>query len=411
MKKIKTLIRLKPLFGLLVTSLLLIQFYSCDSGKTNSALIITGQNTTNWETSSLILETILDQSGVFKVTTITSPAKGEDMSKFLPQFGKYDVVVLDYNGDPWPDQAKKEFVEYVKNGGGVVVYHAANNSFPGWIEYNEIIGLGGWGNRDESSGDYVYWKDDDFIVDSSPGKAGDFGEQHAFLVINRDTYHPITKGLNERWMHDKDKLFGLLRGPASGVNVLATAFSDTSKGGTNRHEPVLFTVEYGAGRIFHTVLGNCMDDSEIPAMECAGFITTLQRGTEWAATGSVTLDIPDNLPNSASIVKWPDFRPLLLEELLDKVTNYKVGQSRKYLADLTERIRQSEGSPELLLEFEKELLKLLNSDATIDCKRYICNELSWMGSEESIPILEKLAEEEATAEMAAFTLERLNAEF
>jgi len=410
MKKIKILSRFKSFSGLLVSILLLIQFNSCEPIGKNCALIITGQNNHNWEVSSKILQTILGHSGIFKVTIITSPAQGEDMSGFLPPFRKYDVIVLDYNGDPWPDQAKKEFVEYVNNGGGVVVYHAANNAFPGWKEYNDIIGLGGWGNRDESSGPYVYWEDGDIIRDNSPGRGGDHGEQHAFLVVNRDREHPITKGLPDSWIHAKDELYGLLRGPASGLHVLATAFSDTATGGDGRHEPVLFTIQYGEGRIFHTVLGHCKDDSEVPAMECAGFITTLQRGAEWAATGNVSLDIPDNLPNSASVVKWPDFRPLLLDELMNKASLYKVGQSRKYLADLSDRIRKSDGSPETLVKFEKKMLELLNSEATIDSKKFICTELSWMGSEKSIPTLEKLAKEEDIAEMAAFALERLKAE-
>jgi len=34
------------------------------------------------------------------------------------------------------------FVDFVKNGGGVVIYHAADNSFPNWKEYNEMTGLG-----------------------------------------------------------------------------------------------------------------------------------------------------------------------------------------------------------------------------------------------------------------------------
>ena len=410
MKKIGIKYILKLFSVLLVTLLLLIQFNSCEPIGKNRALIITGQNNHNWEISSEILKTILDQSGIFKVDIIISPAHGEDMSDFLPTFNMYDVIVLDYNGDPWPDQVKKEFVDYVYNGGGVVVYHAANNAFPDWKEYNNIIGLGGWGNRNESSGPYVYWKEGEIIRDNSPGSAGSHGKQHAFLVVNRDREHPITKGLPDSWMHVKDELYGLLRGPAEGMHVLATAFSDTATGGDGRNEPVLFTIKYGEGRIFHTVLGHSGGGNEAPAMECAGFITTLQRGAEWAATGNVTLDIPDNLPNSASVVKWPDLRPLSLDELMSKTSLYKLGQSKKYLVDLSNRIRKSGGSPETLLEYEKKMLDFLNSEATVDSKNFICRELSWMGSGKSIPTLEKLAKEETTAEMAAFALERLKAE-
>ena len=80
------------------------------------------------------------------------------------------------------------------------------------------------------------------------------------------------------------------------MTVLATAFSDPATSGTGRDELILWTVDYGRGRVFHTVLGHA-DYS----MNCIGFITTLQRGTEWAATGQVTLAIPDNFPTADKV--------------------------------------------------------------------------------------------------------------
>jgi type 1 glutamine amidotransferase len=54
---------------------------------------------------------------------------------------------------------------------------------------------------------------------------------------------------------------------------------------------MLMTLKYGNGRVFHTVLGHA-DYS----MNCVGFIITLQRGTEWAATGEVTIAVPSDFP-------------------------------------------------------------------------------------------------------------------
>ena len=119
---------------------------------------------------------------------------------------------------------QKAFIAYVKNGGGVVVYHSANNTFPKWPEYNEIIGLAGWGERTDKAGPYVYWKDGRVVRDTGPGVCGYHGPEHPFLVVNRDTGHPITAGLPERWMHGSDELYGLLRGPAKNLTVLATAY-------------------------------------------------------------------------------------------------------------------------------------------------------------------------------------------
>ena len=94
----------------------------------------------------------------------------------------------------------------------------------------------------------------------------------------------------------KDELHERLRGPAKNITVLATGFSDVGEKATNRHEPLLMTVDYGKGRTFHSTLGH-MDYS----MECVGFITTFQRGAEWAATGSVTQKIPKNFPSADAI--------------------------------------------------------------------------------------------------------------
>jgi hypothetical protein len=36
------------------------------------------------------------------------------------------------------------------------------------------------------------------------------------------------------------------------------------------------------------------------SQECVGFITSLLRGTEWAATGKVTIPIPADFPTAGS---------------------------------------------------------------------------------------------------------------
>ena len=259
------------------------------------AMIITGQNNHKWEISTPILKKILENTGLFVVDVVQSPPQGSNFSSFKPEFSKYDVVVLDYNGDPWPKGIQKAFVEYVENGGGVVVYHAANNAFPEWEEFNEIIGLGGWGGRNEKWGPYIRWRDGKVVRDETPGPGGAHGTQHAFQVVIRDKNHPITRGLPEVWMHAKDELYSHLRGPAKNLTLLATAYSDPAQKGSGEHEPILFTINYGKGRVFHTVLGHAQEGKP-EALQCAGFIVTLQRGAEWAATGNVTQPVPEDFP-------------------------------------------------------------------------------------------------------------------
>ncbi len=383
---------------------------SCKEEAKYKALIVTGQNNSHdWEVSSPILKEILESTCLFSIKTATTPGKGADMSSFTPDFSKFDLVVLDYDGDAWPESTKSAFVEFVKNGGGVVVYHAANNPFPDWKEFNEITGLGGWGNRNEKSGPYVYYRNNELVQDNSPGRGGSHGPQHEYLVKTRDTEHPIMKGLPLSWMHTKDELYQQLRGPAKNMDILATAYADTTYKGAGRDEPVLFTIKYGEGRIFQTVLGHVgKNTDEYPAVECAGFITTLQRGAEWAASGQVTQDVPAEFPNSVSTVEWPSYKPLSLAELMDKIEGYKIGRSRKYISDLKARIRKDSGSGEKLLIYEKAMLKSLKSKSCEnDAKKALIREISWMGSDISIPVLEKLKSNEKLSDAAKAALERL----
>jgi type 1 glutamine amidotransferase len=271
-----------------------------------TVLIIDGQNNHQWQIATQVLKAILESSGAFQVQVHTSPPQGEDMSTFRPQFGAFDVVLTNYNGDPWPEETKQAFVEYVRSGGGFIVYHAADNPFPDWPEYNEIIGLGGWGDRDEKAGPYVRWENGKVVRDDSPGRGGSHGRRHEFVIDNRLPEHPIMQDLPARWLHSTDELYDRLRGPAKNLEILATAFSDPDTGGTGKHEPILLTIRYGEGRVFHTVLG----DNIRPLFD-VGFQVTLLRGTEWAATGSVTLPVPPQELSSSKIVTRDPFSPYL----------------------------------------------------------------------------------------------------
>ncbi len=383
---------------------------SCQKEAKYKALIITGQNNAHdWTVSAPMLKKILESTYLFSIQIATTPEKGADMSSFTPDFSKFDLLVLDYDGDAWPEPTKSAFVEFVKNGGGVVVFHAANNPFPDWKEYNEITGLGGWGNRNEQSGPYVYYRNDSLIRDNSPGRGGSHGPQHEYVVRTRNAEHPIMKGLPAKWLHTSDELYQELRGPANNIDILATAFADTAKNGTGRDEPVLFTVTYGKGRIFHTVMGHVgKETNEYPAVECAGFITTLQRGAEWAASGEVTQAVPAEFPNEVSTTEWPELAPLSLDALLGKIETYKIGRSRKYISDLKLRIRKFSGDDQQLAEIEAVMLKSLKSkNCSDDAKKALLQELSWMGSEQCLPVVKALTEDEAVKDEATFALERL----
>lgn len=330
------------------------------------------------------------------------------MTTFNPDFSKYKLVVLDYNGDSWSEKTNTSFLEYVNKGGGVVIYHAADNSFPEWKEYNEMIGLGGWGNRNEKDGPYVYYKNNQLVIDTSAGIGGTHGKRREFVVRTRIADHPIMKGLPARWLHGNDELYSKLRGPAKNMEILATAFADSSKGGgTMRDEPMLMTLSYGKGRIFHTALGHA-DEGGGPAMQCVGFIVTLQRGAEWAVTGSVTQAVPFDFPTVTGVVLRPDYKEITLEDAIANIGSYDIAKSTKYLSFLQSRIRSLGGDEKGLLDMEKIMVKvLISTDATIEAKKLLLRELSWMGTDYSIPAIKDLSSVDGLKDEAEFALTRL----
>jgi len=304
----------------LIPLLLICIFVSSTQAQKLKALIIDGQNNHEvWPKSTIMMKQYLEETGLFEVdidrTQFTWMAKREkdflpiagvgetqDLEKpkldpeFSPRFDQYDVVVSNFGwmAADWPEATQKALEEYMKNGGGFVSVHAADNCFPDWHEYNRMIGLGGWGGRNEKHGPYVYYTNEGELVrDPSPGSAGAHGPQHQFHVTVRVDDHPITKGMPKVWLTAQDECYAKLRGPAEDMTILATGKDISGKAPTDRHEPMLMVLDYGKGRVFHTTLGH--DDYSI---ESVGFIISFLRGTEWAATGKVTIPIPGDFPNA-----------------------------------------------------------------------------------------------------------------
>jgi type 1 glutamine amidotransferase len=260
-------------------------------------LLIDGQNNHNWKATTPLLKEELEESGRFTVDVASYTTPGEKSptatTAFPPDLDKYDVVVSNYNGAPWPKEFQSALEERLREGNiGLVIVHAANNAFEGWRQWNEMIGLG-W--RGPGFGDRVIVDAEgkEVRVPKGTGPGASHGPQHSFRVTIRDPEHPITKGMPHEWLHAQDELYHGLRGPADNIHLLATAYSDKSKGGTGENEPMIWTVTYGKGRVFHTPMGH-----DLTGMRSVGFVATLTRGTEWAATGKVTLPLPADFPTA-----------------------------------------------------------------------------------------------------------------
>lgn len=264
-------------------------------------VLIDGQNNHNWRATTPVMKKALEACGRFTVDVASYMGKGKQESPtattaFPPNLDQYDVVVSNYNGQGWPKDFNDALESRLKQGKiGLVIVHAANNAFGGWKEYNQMIGMG-W--RGPQGGERLYLDDAGKPVRVESGKGAGSGHRYSgpFEVAIRDGQHPVTKGMPSAWLHNNDELYDNMRGPIENVHILATAYSR----GTKVHEPMIWTVSYGKGRVFHTPMGH-----DVNAMRCVGFQATLERGTEWAATGRVTLPLPGNFPSAKKISTVP----------------------------------------------------------------------------------------------------------
>ena len=320
------ILKIKILFLIIIIdSILPLQALNTRAPKKLRALIIDGQNHhVIWPKSTIMLKQYLEETGQFTVDIARTKylynskefkdwlpyawvKEGIEVlpktdPNFNPNFFKYDVVISNfgYKAAPWPKQTQRNFEIYMKNGGGFVSIHSANNCFANWDAYNQMIAVGGWGGRTDKKGGYLYVDNQDRVIkDTAKGVVGAHGKREPFLVTLYDTIHPITFQVPKKWMHTKDECYAYLRGPAENVRVLATSVSIKKAARLGHKEPMLMAVDYYKGRVFHTTLGH-----EIESLECVGFITLFKRGTEWAATGEVKNNkIPEDFPSENKISK------------------------------------------------------------------------------------------------------------
>jgi uncharacterized protein len=268
-------------------------------------LIVDGINNHDWATATHAIAEILTATALFSVEVSTTPPRGappEAWNAWHPDFSGYDVVINNFNGGhledgiEWPVSVQASLEKFVRGGGGLVVYHAANNAFLKWKAYNEMIGLG-W--RSKSFGPGLAVSDDDKIVVIPEGTGLEPGhpERLEFQIHVRDTHHPITAGMPRVWMHPSEQLTHGQHGPAEGLTILTYAHSPVS----NQNEPMDWVRNYGKGRVYTTMLGHTWVGESTINLDCVGFQTLLARGVQWAATGVVTIPIPADFPGPEKI--------------------------------------------------------------------------------------------------------------
>ena len=273
-----------------------------------SVLLITGQNNHDWMRTTTVLQDILHSARQADVTVSLTPPKGADSAAWdawRPDFAAYDVVLLNYNGEMWPEQVRADFEAYVAGGGAVLVQHAANNPFGGWEAFESMVGLL-WRGPNAGYGAYIDSAGTVARVPPGEGRGAGHGRLHDWQIMTRDAEHPVMKGLPPLWMHPHDELYHGQRGPAANMNILATAWSDPEHGGTGEHELMVWWIPFGEGKVLTLLPGHLwggQDDDR--ALRCAGFQTLLLRSVEWLATGEVNTPAPDDFPTAETISVRP----------------------------------------------------------------------------------------------------------
>jgi type 1 glutamine amidotransferase len=223
-------------------------------------LLLAGTNNHDCSRSAPFCKDLMEATGRFAVDLVEDPPS---VLVHADTLAAYDLIFSDYNGPEWPEAAKANFVGAVRSGTGLVILHAANNAFDGWVEYEKMCAL--------------LWR-----------VGTGHGTYHRFDVTITDPDHPITRGLPPVLKDHSDELYHrLVHLHDAPYHVLATAHSSPESNGTGREEPVLVVSDYGSGRVFHCILGHVWAGGGLDTFESPDFQRVLLRGCEWAATGSV----------------------------------------------------------------------------------------------------------------------------
>ena len=344
-------------------------------------LLLSGQNNHDWKATTPVLKKIYEASGRFTVDVTEDPSAADAAT-----FAKYDVVVSNWSGFPdmdkrqWGEKAEKAFVDFISGGKGFALFHAAAACLRTWPEFQQLSGAC-WGNETGH------------------------GRIHAFKVTITDRDHPVTRGMQGFFI--TDELWHRMQAhPAR--HVLCTAFSAKEQDGTGQDEPVVLATQLGKGRGFNLVLGH-----DARTMQNAAWQTLMLRGTEWAATGEVTIPVPTAWPTSAAAASATESSAAALaagvspEAALKKIAGYKFGQGREDLVVVEKLTYAAAADPALRAKLAGAMAQMLGSDCTSDAKKFLCWELGLVGSADEVPALAALLTDKELATEARAALARI----
>jgi len=334
-------------------------------------LFISGRNNHKWKLTTPSLKKTMEDSGRFKVTVTEKPA--EISAEMLKD---YDLIFNGWTGFPktkghlWGLDTEKAIDDFVAGGKGMASFHAGSSSFHDWDGYQKIIG--------------AVW-----------GKGTGHGRYHKFTVNMTEIDHPITKGMKS--FETSDELWHRMAvlQPTPGRKVLAVAMSAKANRGTGENEAIAICTTFGKGRGFYTSLGH-----DVRSLETPGCKLLMLRGLEWAATGKVTIGATESKPAPA---------PGKTSPALAATMSYKYPGDRAVLNTAKDYVRKTAATDAKSRQaVAAELGAMLKSkDATTDCKKFVCDQLSLVGSAAQVPTLAALLADDDLATEARSALLRI----
>jgi type 1 glutamine amidotransferase len=200
------------------------------------ALLVTGNDhpAHEWQKTTPVVKEILESDSTAEVVVTEDPNQLAEVST-----GSYDLIILNYCN--WKDpsgiteEAKKGFVEFLENGGGLIILHFSNGAFHSslpeagesdWPEYRNIV--------------HQVWDHDKGSVHDPYG---------VFKVEMTDEEHFITKGISD--FETEDELYY----NQIGEEELPPLFTAVSKE-SGEPEPLAWAYTYKNARVFQTLLGH-----------------------------------------------------------------------------------------------------------------------------------------------------------
>jgi hypothetical protein len=307
------------------------------------------------------------KTGAYEVTI------SNDMSVFKPEsLNRFDAVCLNNTTQlKFDAEAHESLMAFIKGGKGIAGIHAATDNFYDWPEAAEMFGGQFSGHPWTADGTWAIKIDDPkhTLMAAFDGKG---------FKINDEIYRtdpPLYSRSKQRVLMSLDMSDDVT------ANVSGVTPDDADTG-------ISWVKSYGKGRLFYCSLGhNHQITWTAPVLQhVLDGIQFVLGDLPCDTTASVMSDLP---------------------ELMSKVAAYDYGQSRKPLSELSDIIRDGQGSPELLSKIENEFVTLLQSDTTPAGKGFICRELSIIGTGRSVPVLVGMLTEPETSDMARYALERI----